>query len=86
MQLFGFEYTLEMYKPKAARRWGFFALPVLHDDRLVGKVDAKVNRAAGLLEVYDIHEDVRFTPAMTDAVRGELDRLASWLGVTIVPR
>jgi uncharacterized protein len=39
-ELFDFEFTLEMYKPKAKRRWGYFALPVLHDDRLVGKVDA----------------------------------------------
>ena len=37
LELFDFEYLLEMYKPKDKRRWGFFALPVLHHDRLVGK-------------------------------------------------
>ncbi|MGH3332140.1 MAG: DNA glycosylase AlkZ-like family protein, partial [Nocardioidaceae bacterium] len=37
-QLFGFEYILEMYKPRDKRRWGYFALPVLHGDRLVGKL------------------------------------------------
>ena len=42
--LFGFEYLLEMYKPAQARRWGYFALPAVVDDRLVGKVDAKADR------------------------------------------
>ncbi len=60
-ELFDFEYTLEMYKPAAKRRWGYFALPVLHDDRLVGKVDATADRKASVLRVHAIHEDVRFT-------------------------
>ena len=60
-ELFGFEYQLEMYKPKAKRRWGYFALPVLHDDRLVGKLDATADRKAGALVVHALHEDVPFT-------------------------
>ena len=78
-ELFDFEYTLEMYKPAAKRRWGYFALPVLHGDRLVGKVDATADRKAGVLRVNAIHEDVRFTRAMTKAVQSELQDLASWL-------
>jgi len=80
-ELFEFEYTLEMYKPAAKRRWGYFALPVLHHDRLVGKVDAKADRKASVLEVFAVHEDVRFTRAITRAVRAELDDLAGWLGL-----
>src|SRR5699024_2004356 len=44
--LFGFDYALEMYKPAANRRWGYYALPILHGDRLVGKLDATADRGA----------------------------------------
>jgi uncharacterized protein YcaQ len=80
-ELFDFEYTLEMYKPAAKRRWGYFALPILHGDRLVGKVDATVDRKASVLRVHTIHEDVKFTRTMTKAVQAELEDLASWLGL-----
>ena len=83
-ELFDFEYYLEMYKPAHDRRWGYFALPVLHDDRLVGKVDALADRKASTLRVHAIHEDVRFTGAMTRAVHAELEDLASWLGLGAV--
>jgi uncharacterized protein YcaQ len=80
-ELFDFEYTLEMYKPAAQRRWGYFALPILHGDRLVGKVDATADRKAGVLRVYAIHEDVTFTRTVARAVQAELADLASWLGL-----
>jgi uncharacterized protein YcaQ len=78
-ELFGFEYTLEMYKPAAKRRWGYFALPILHNDRLVGKLDAAADRKASVLRVSAIHEDVKFTRAISNAVQAELEDLASWL-------
>ena len=81
-ELFDFDYYLEMYKPEAKRRWGYFALPVLHDDQLVGKVDAIADRKASVLRVNAIHEDVRFTRAVTKAVHAELDALAAWLGLS----
>jgi uncharacterized protein YcaQ len=83
-ELFDFEYTLEMYKPAAKRRWGYFALPILHNDRLVGKVDAAVDRKASVLRVNAIHEDVKFTRAMSKAVQAELEDLASWLGLSAI--
>ena len=70
-----------MYKPAAKRRWGYYALPVLHHDRLVGKVDATADRKASVLRVHAIHEDVKFTRTITSAVQAELDDLASWLGL-----
>jgi uncharacterized protein YcaQ len=81
--LFDYEYILEMYKPKAKRRWGYFALPILHDDRLVGKLDVTADRKSGVLRVDAIHEDVPFTKAMTAAVHAQLADLASWLGLPV---
>ena len=83
-ELFDFEYTLEMYKPAAKRRWGYFALPILHEDRLVGKVDAVADRKASVLRVNAIHEDVRFSRTTTKAVHAELEDMASWLNLDAV--
>ena len=82
--LFGYEYLLEMYKPAAQRRWGYFALPVLHHERLVGKLDARVDRKAGTLTVHALHEDVPLTPAARADVEAEIESLADWLGVIVV--
>lgn len=79
IELFEFDYQLEMYKPAAKRRWGYYALPVLYGDRLVGKVDATADRKAGLLVLNAVHQDVPFTAAMTAAVDEQVARLATWL-------
>ena len=82
-ELFDFEYTLEMYKPAAKRRWGYFALPILHGDRLVGKADAVADRKTSVLRVNAVHEDVKFTRAITKAVQAELKQLAEWLELRV---
>jgi hypothetical protein len=81
LALFDFEYTLEMYKPAAQRRWGYFALPILHGDELVGKLDATADRKASVFRVHAVHEDVKFTRAVAEAVNAEIERLAAWLGL-----
>ena len=78
-ELFEFEYALEMYKPEAKPRWGYFALPVLHNDRLVGKVDATADRKRCLPRVAAIHQDVTFPRKSDEAAQAELEGLAAWL-------
>jgi uncharacterized protein YcaQ len=86
-EIFAFDYQLEMYKRKAFRRWGYYALPVLHGDRLVGKVDATADRKAGVLRVDAVHEDAPFDEANSAAVRGEIEQLAQWLELDLaLPR
>lgn len=82
-ELFEFDYQLEMYKPAAKRRWGYYALPILYGDRLVGKVDATADRAAGLLRVRAVHRDVEFDAEMTAAVHREIEDLARWLDLEV---
>lgn len=83
-EIFEFDYQLEMYKPAARRRWGYFALPVLYGDRLVGKLDATSDRDAGVLRVHALHRDVEFSAAMDRAIGAEIRSLARWLGLVPV--
>jgi uncharacterized protein YcaQ len=82
-EVFEFDYILEMYKPVAQRRWGYYALPILVGDRLVGKLDAATDRKAGVLRVAAIHQDEPFTRAEEAAVHEELADLARWLDVEL---
>ncbi|MCW2812876.1 MAG: hypothetical protein JWN84_331 [Nocardioides sp.] len=83
-ELFDFEYYLEMYKPVDQRRWGYWALPVLWGDRLVGKLDAVTDREAGELRVDAVHRDEPWSAACEDGVRREVEALAGWLGLAPV--
>lgn len=51
-RLFDFDYVWEVYKPAAQRRWGYYTLPVLWDDRLVARMDAKLARATRTLVIH----------------------------------
>ncbi len=80
--LLGFDYAVEMFKPKAKRRWGYYALPVLHGHRLVGKVDATADHDAGELLVHAVHEDEPLSADARAGVETAIAALADWLGLT----
>ena len=81
--LFEFDYQLEMYKPAAARRWGYWAMPVLHGDGLVGKLDATADPVAGLLRVDALHEDEPWPASTRSAVEREIRSLAALLELEV---
>ncbi|MGC9538971.1 DNA glycosylase AlkZ-like family protein [Streptomyces sp. UG1] len=83
-ELFGFDYRLEMYKPPAKRRWGYFALPILYGDRLVGKLDATADRGNGVLRVDAIHRDEPFDRTVSAEVGREIEDLARRLELELV--
>ncbi|WP_073386091.1 winged helix DNA-binding domain-containing protein [Jatrophihabitans endophyticus] len=84
VELFEFDYQLEMYKPAAKRRWGYWAMPILAGDRLVGKVDATTDLDQHVLRVDAIHRDVDFGVRLDREVSRELADLAAWLGVELL--
>jgi hypothetical protein len=82
-EIFEFDYQLEMYKPAAKRRWGYWAMPILYDDRLVGKLDATADRESGVLRVDAVHEDEPFAGPIRAAVDREIESLATWLDLEV---
>jgi len=83
-EIFDYEYKLEMYKPAAKRRWGYWAMPILYGDRLVGKLDATADRDDRLLRIDAIHEDEPFSKAMAAAIDREIKDLARWLELDLM--
>ncbi|WP_413625985.1 winged helix-turn-helix domain-containing protein [Luteibacter sp. Lutesp34] len=80
--LFGFEYTIECYTPAAKRKYGYYVLPILHRGRLVGRVDAKAHRQAGLFQVLGIwlEPGETATPALVEGVANAIRECAAWHG------
>jgi uncharacterized protein len=80
--MFGFDYRLECYTPEAKRVYGYFVLPLLHQGALVGRVDAKAHRAAGVFEVKVLHVEpgVVLDAAAVQAVAAAITRCAEWHG------
>jgi uncharacterized protein YcaQ len=83
-ELFEFDYQLEMYKPAAQRRWGYWAMPVLLGDRLIGKLDAAADHTVGALRVHALHLDTAPTASLARRVDRELRDLASYLDLELV--
>ena len=81
-RLFGFEYRIEIYTPAPKRKFGYYVWPFLLDGRLAGRVDLKADRVAGVLNVVGAFaEPGQDHAAVARALAGELQSMASWLGL-----
>jgi uncharacterized protein YcaQ len=79
-RLFGFRFRMETYVPKQARQYGYYVLPVLHGDRLVGRVDPAMDRRTGRLLVHAVHAEPDAPAAAGPALAAALHELARFLG------
>jgi uncharacterized protein YcaQ len=82
LELFGFDYKIEVYTPAARRRYGYYSLPILHDGTLVGRLDAKTHRKQGTFEVKAIHlePETPVNDGLVSGLSGALRDCAGWHG------
>jgi uncharacterized protein YcaQ len=80
LELFGFDYRIECYTPAAKRRYGYFSLPILHNDALVGRLDAKAHRQAAVFEVKALFLEPGVSPSdeLVTGLRGAFHACAKW--------
>jgi uncharacterized protein YcaQ len=64
--LFGFDYVWEVYVPQPKRRWGYYVLPLLFGDRLVGRIEPRIDRAAGSVRILGAWWEPGFRPREAD--------------------
>jgi len=84
-RLFGFSYRIEIYVPEPKRVYGYYVLPFLVDGELVGRVDLKADRKAGVLRARGIYaEDDVDKRRVAQELALSLEEMASWLGLSDV--
>lgn len=84
--LFGFDYVWELFLPPAKRRWGWYVLPIVFRDRLVGRFEPRIDREAASVQVLDVWWEEGFDPpraeGFVDAMREALQAYVGFAGAT----
>ena len=80
LELFNFDYKIEVYTPAPKRKYGYFTLPILYNNALIGRIDPKAHRKEGVFEVKALHLEpgVRVDDAMVAEIRSALQACAAW--------
>jgi uncharacterized protein YcaQ len=84
-RLYDFHYRIEIYTPAPKRKYGYYVLPFLLEDRIAGRVCLKADRQAGVLRANASHHEPHADPRRTaQALAEELQLMAGWLGLSSV--
>jgi uncharacterized protein len=80
LDLFGFDYTIEFYFPASKRQYGYYSLPILYNNELIGRLDPKAHRKVGIFEVKELHLEsgVIVDDALVAEVKRVLQACAAW--------
>ena len=86
-RLFGFDYTLECYVTPKKRVFGYWCLPILYQNRFLGRLDCKANRKTGVMEVFSLHWESGRQPALParQDLQRTFDSFALFCGCETVP-
>ncbi len=81
-QLFNFDFRIEIYTPPAKRQFGYYVLPILHGDRIIGRIDPKFDREHRRLHIHAVHAEANAPKdrAAARSIRGAIENLAAFLG------
>jgi uncharacterized protein YcaQ len=81
-RIWQFDFTIEIYVPRAKRQFGYYVMPILHDDELIGRIDPAMDRATGRLTINAVHAEPRASRSASTgrAVAGAIQDLAVFLG------
>jgi hypothetical protein len=85
-ELWDFDYRIECYTPAPKRQYGYFVLPILSRNKLVGRLDAKAHRQQGVFEVKALYLEpgVRLSQRLVDDVTAAVTRCAQWHGTPTI--
>jgi len=79
--LFGFDYLWEVYVPEAKRRWGYYVLPILFRDRLVGRIEPRIDGKSGSVRILGLWWEDGFAPRRAEGfVEAMREALRAYLG------
>jgi uncharacterized protein YcaQ len=78
--LFDFNYRIEIYVPKDKRKYGYYVLPILHGDKLIGRIDPTMNRKEKKLTINAVYAEEGAPAGAGKAVRRAIEELGTWLG------
>ncbi|MFL0712066.1 MAG: DNA glycosylase AlkZ-like family protein [Microcella pacifica] len=82
LRMFGFPYRIEIYTPAAQRQYGYYSLPVLVDDALLGRIDLKSDRQASVLRVQSAWAEPGVSAgALAERIAPVLRRASAWQGL-----